>query len=107
MGNVRIYPEVVICGAELVRDTVTYSLQLPEALYKRVKWEKSKRLLQGSLLVLTADNFESAYFAIVASRDPAQLKKGIFGIIWEGIKPDYSNEEFLLIECEVYFEAYR
>ena len=36
------------------------------------------------------------------------LERGVLGITWEGIQPDFTQEEeFLMIECEVYFEAYR
>ncbi len=107
MGNVRIYPDVTISDAKLIKDSFTYSLKLPEAQHKRVKWDRSKRLIHGSLLVLTPDNFTTAFFAVIASREPEQLsKKGTFGVVWEGAKPDL-GQEFLMVECEVYFEAYR
>jgi len=75
-------------------------------MFGKIKWEKSKRLLNGSLLVFTHDNFKSAYFGIVARRDIPQLKQGILGITWEGDPPDF-DKTFLMVECEVYFEAYR
>lgn len=110
-GTVRLYQKIRIRNVELVRDTVMYTLQLQEEDYARVKWERSKRLLNGSLLLFTSDNFKSAYFGIIARRDPEELtSKGIFGISWEGTtKPDFSkkNEEFLMFESECFFEAYR
>lgn len=37
-------------------------------------------------------------------------QKGIFGIVWEGLVPDFSTKEeilYLLVESENYFEAYK
>jgi len=110
-GTVRLYQKIRITNVELVRDTIMYTLQLQPEDYARVKWDRSRRLLNGSLLLFTSDNFTSAYFGIIARREPEELKtKGIFGITWEGVnKPDFSkkNEEFLMFESECFFEAYR
>jgi hypothetical protein len=99
---------VEIVSVELVRDNTVYKIQLHEDNYKKIKWEKSKRLLTGSLLVFTSDYFKTAYFAVVASRNVDELKKGILSVIWEGDGPVWDHDdEYLMVECEVYFEAYR
>lgn len=73
-----------------------------------VKWENSKRLLTGSLLILTPDRFKNVYFATVGRRDEKKLPHGLVDIVWEGNRPHtYNNVTFLMIECEVYFESYR
>lgn len=41
-----------------------------------VRWQNSKRLLFGSLVCLSSDNFESFLFATVSDRDPKDLQKG-------------------------------
>jgi len=90
---------------------------------KKIDWEKSKRLLNGSLLVLTADFFQTVYFAVVSFRncknsnfkgfnsqnsDTPLLENGTLGITWEGHSPNMNSvEKFLMIESEVFFEAYR
>ena len=113
IGNVRIYPGVQILEAQLVKDVITYKVQLPETIYKRIKWDRSKRLLPGSMVVFTSDDFQTAYFGTVAPPDRGSgrdLANGILEVVWEGIDVPYlqqKGEEFLMVECEVYFEAYR
>lgn len=41
-----------------------------------VRWQNSKRLLFGSLVCLSCNNFESFLFATVSDRDPKYLQKG-------------------------------
>lgn len=112
LGEVRLYTEVKIVKIEKVRDSVVYKLQLPQKTYKRIKWEKSKRLLVGSLILLTTvDNCfqaQTTFFGIVFSRNTNELGKGIVTVTWEGIPPTYDeDEEYLMVESEVYLEAYR
>ena len=42
---------------------------------KRVRWQSSKRLLYGSLVCLTMDDFETLFFAVVTNRDAKDLEK--------------------------------
>jgi hypothetical protein len=42
---------------------------------KRVRWQSSKRLLFGSLLCLSVDDFETCFFAVVTNRDTKDLEK--------------------------------
>lgn len=42
-----------------------------------VQWENSKRLIYGSLVCLSCDNFETFMYATVSDRDPKQLQKGL------------------------------
>jgi len=110
IGEIRIYPDVQIVNAELIRDECVYKVQLPEETYKRIKWDKSKRLLTGSLLAFTQaspDFFRETYFAIVASRKVEDLSKGLLSLTWEGRQPTWDKDEkYLMVECEVYFESY-
>lgn len=41
-----------------------------------MRWQNSKRLLYGSLVLLSCDNFASFLFATVSDRDPDDLQKG-------------------------------
>ena len=84
-----------------------FSMKFSTTNLKRVNWQKSKRLINGSLVLLTPNNFSNIYFATVACRDERQLSQGIVGIIWEGDRPSSYANNFLMIECEVYFESYR
>jgi len=109
IGSIRIYSDVSIEGVELTRGALTYNIRLSQSDYSRVRWEKSKRLLNGTLLVFTPDTFKTAFFATVAQRDLAKLADGMLGIALEGVGPEDlpTSGPFLMVECEVYFEAYR
>lgn len=112
LGEVRLYTEVTINQIVKERDSVVYKLQLAEYNFKRIRWEKSKRLLIGSLVLLTpTDNsfqLDNTHFGIVFSRNIKELEKGLVSVSWEGTPPAYNEEEeYLMFESEVYLEAYR
>jgi len=110
LGEVRLYTDVRIVQVVKDRDSIVYKIQLSERSYKQTKWDKSKRLLTGSLVVFTTkDNcFQNAYFGVVFSRDLKELRKGILTLTWEGVPPPFADgEEYLMLESEVYLEAYR
>jgi len=110
IGSIRVYPDVQFIGTDMVNDVSVYHVQLQLQLIsqRKIDWDRSKRLLNGSLLVLTPDNFETVYFAVVSVRKCEDLDHGKLGISWEGAYPKWNpDEKFLMIESEVYFEAYR
>lgn len=47
-----------------------------------VRWQNSKRLIYGSLVCLSCDNFESFLYATVSDRNPGDLQKGLVQIIF-------------------------
>lgn len=51
-------------------------ISLPSAP-QSVIWENSKRLIYGSLVCLSCDNFQSFLYATVSEREPKSLKKGL------------------------------
>lgn len=107
-GTVRIYRDVKLHKVNCTTDVTLFTMKFSTINLKRVKWQNSKRLLAGSLLVLTPDRFKNIYFATVGRRDEKMLPQGLIDIKWEGIRPDtYNNVTFLMLECEVYFESYR
>ena len=52
-----------------------YRMKFDNIRLKRVRWENSKRLIFGSLLCLSKDNFETFIFATVEERDLKELKE--------------------------------
>lgn len=107
-GTIRIYRDVRLHKVHCTIDLTLFTMKFSTVNLKRVKWENSKRLLTGSLLLLTPDRFRNIYFATVGRRDERKLRDGLIDIIWEGNRPDtYDSVNFLMIECEVYFESYR
>lgn len=55
-------------------------LVVPQCFFQFVRWQNSKRLIYGSLVCLSCDNFESFLFATVSDRDPKELQKGLVQI---------------------------
>ena len=45
---------------------------------KRVRWQSSKRLLYGSLVCLTLDDFENIFYATVTGRDVEDVENVSF-----------------------------
>ncbi len=111
-GTVKIYNKVqLLHGLSFQTSAPSYTLKLQLNTYLRnVKWDRSKRLLNGSLLLLTKDECETVYFATVCRRIPSDLQRdGTFCIVWEGAKPEFQKEEsfFDMLECDIFFEPYR
>lgn len=112
-GSVKIYENVeLLTRLNFETHTPYYVMRLDYANSRhllRVKWDKSKRLLPQSLILLTKDDFENVYFATVCKRDSQELQNsGTFGIVWEGKKPEFCpGSYFDIVESDVYFESYR
>ncbi|ELU00979.1 hypothetical protein CAPTEDRAFT_62018, partial [Capitella teleta] len=107
-GDIRLYQNVhinvPICG----RYGIVYRLSFDVAALKKVDWEHSKRLITGSLLCLSADNFKTIIFAIVSDRDVKQLRRGHILIALDNhwIEFDHATE-YEMVEAATYFEAYK
>ncbi len=109
-GDMRLYCPVSFIKAVKEQDNLVHKLQLSEHNYKRVKWATSKRLIYGSLVILTTkDNpfgQDDTHFGIISNRNVEELEKGIVTVAWEGLSPAYGrNREYLMFESEVYLES--
>lgn len=76
-----------------------------------MRWQSSKRLLYGSLVCLSADLFQTIYYAVVTSREVKDLEKGIIRVRFESGLEEILNKTqrdmFTMAETTAYFEAYR
>ena len=109
--DIRIYENVRVIGPVCHRHGIAYRIQFDTKRLKNVQWETTKRFLFGSLVCLSADNFESVFFGIVANGDAKSLSKGKVDISIEGereafLQLDYS-ESLVMVESMAFFEAYR
>ena len=112
LSDVRIYEGVSVCNTVCLFSGVGFQIQFDVRKFQRVNWEHSKRLIFGSLLCFSRDNFQTIYFATVVKRDPKLLTYGLVTVQFEGdgvgdvlqIDP---NERFVMVESTAYFEAYR
>ncbi|PWW74135.1 P-loop containing nucleoside triphosphate hydrolase protein [Tuber magnatum] len=78
---------------------------------KRVRWENSKRLLPGTLVCLSNDNFKTLKLATIAARPKAGLElpmPEVDLLFTEGETEFDSTETFIMVESrQGYFEAYK
>ncbi|ELU11073.1 hypothetical protein CAPTEDRAFT_190733, partial [Capitella teleta] len=107
-GDIRLYKGVYIDMPLCGRYGIVYRLTFDVTTLKRVNWEHSKRLITGSLICLSADNFKTILFAVVCERDAKELSCG--HILIELTDPWHevdSAVQYEMVENTVYFEAYR
>eukprot|EP00057_Strongylocentrotus_purpuratus_P016846 XP_011671320.1 PREDICTED: NFX1-type zinc finger-containing protein 1-like [Strongylocentrotus purpuratus] len=107
LQDVRIYEEAHY--EKSVRDFSGISHYMAFKKLPRVRWHSTKRLIYGSLLILSTDDFKSYIFATVAKRDVEDLEKGMVAIALVD-REDAScllNKRFVMAESSVFFEAYR
>ena len=73
--DVRVYDNVEIRQPVFTSHGISYQIKFDISKFHRVQWENSKRLIFGSLLCLSKDNFESFVFATVANRELKDVAK--------------------------------
>ena len=75
LQDVRVYENVRILNPVCTSNGVAYKIRFDITSFRRVQWENSKRLIFGSLLCLTKDNFNTFAFATVANRELKDIRK--------------------------------
>ena len=109
-GDVRVYRNVRIQQPVCVTMGIGFEVCFDIQALRRINWEYTKRLINGSLLCLSTDEFQTIAFASVAQREAEQLEKGIVTVKFEGsvngleLNP---QTEYTMVESVAYFEAYR
>ena len=109
--DIRLYEDVRIITPVCTGNGIAHTIRFDVEPLKRVRWQSSKRLIYGSLVCLSRDNFNTMLFATVCDRKPENLQEGELQISFENhheaitdITPD---QKFLMAETSAYFEAYR
>lgn len=110
--DIRVYSNTQIVAPKCTRSGLAYVVSFDIEPLKFVCWENSKRLIYGSLVCLSSDNFESFMFATVSDREPKDLQKGQVEIMFTEesrvrLAHVEENQVFLMVETTAYFEAYR
>lgn len=108
VDNIKLYYNVKIKDDDVQSNDI-YLLEFSTKGFERINWEGSKRLLFGSLLLLSDNNFDSFMLFTVVDRKPDQLSRGRFRAKFEGeILPEYAKKtDLIMAESSVFFEAYR
>lgn len=110
--NIRVYEKVRLLHVETDIDGIGVVLDFdPDNKFasSRIEWEQSKRFMNGSLLVLSADEeFSSIVLVMVSKREPKALLKGrVLVELCEGaVSRDLLRRQYLMVECQVFFGAY-
>ena len=107
----KSYQGVRIIGKEFTYSGTIHTAKFDVSKFGTTSWTHSKRLIFGSLLCLSKDNFETMLFATVANRDPEYLEKGIFDLRFIDEQNTFDIEkrkdQYQMVESPAYFEAYR
>ena len=105
------YHSVRIVGKEFTRLGIIHHLQIDVTRWDTSRWPRSKRLIFGSFLCLSRDNFKTMFFATVAKRKPEELKKGRIDIRFieeqDVLGIESRDGIYQMVESPAYFEAYR
>ncbi|XP_047203702.1 NFX1-type zinc finger-containing protein 1 isoform X1 [Girardinichthys multiradiatus] len=110
--DIRVYSDTHLVVPKCTQTGLAYIVQFDVQPLKFVRWQNSKRLLFGSLVCLSYDNFESFLFATVSDREPKDLEKGLVQITFTEesrikLARIQTDQFFLMVETTAYFEAYR
>ena len=114
-NEIHVYHDVTIQFPVCGRKSRLYKIRFDSSHQKvaRVNWDRTKRLKYGTLLCLSADDFNTLLFATVENPDSKELKEGLLEVRFENISSEEVNqflEEkqiFVMIESPAYFESYR
>jgi len=111
LRNIRVYQDVQILRPVCSSTGVNYILQFDCSQFKHINWTASRRLLYGSLVCLSSDNFDTAIYATVSERNPKHLVQGMIEVHFEclngGVLDSLRGDTFIMAETSAYFEAYR
>ncbi|NWY07918.1 ZNFX1 protein, partial [Nothoprocta ornata] len=110
--DIRIYFDTRIITPLCSSSGIVYKVQFDTKPLRFVRWQNSKRLLYGSLVCVSKDNFETCLFATVSNRDSADLAQGIVQLCFNAqsqalLAEVQPSDSFLMVETTAYFEAYR
>ena len=111
ISEIRVYDNVTFTGLCFSTNGITLTIRFDCSKLRRVNWEHSKRLIYGSLLCFSCNNFETVMFASVVESDWKKLQKGMVTVKME------SNEDILylslntgdyytMIESQAHYETY-
>ena len=105
------YHSVRIFSKEFTWSGIIHQVQIDVTGLDTRRWAHSKRLIYGSFLCLSNDNFKTMLFATVSKREPELLKKGRIDIRFieeqDVLGIESRNCVYQMVESPAYFEAYR
>jgi len=116
LTSIRVYHDVCVLNPVCTPGGIHYRVRFDISRLRHINWQYSKRLIFGSLVCLSSDDFVTVRLATVTNRSSDKLKEGELEINFEGNEDDEDGnsvhdikpeEHFVMIETSGYFEAYR
>ncbi|XP_071482959.1 NFX1-type zinc finger-containing protein 1-like [Diadema antillarum] len=107
LHDIRMYEEVRF--VQSIRNLSRVSYCMSFKTLPRVQWQTSKRLVFGSLVLLSSDDFHTFFFGTVAKREVKELEAGRVVVHLVDLE-DAScllGRTFVMAESSIFFEAYR
>jgi len=110
VSNVRVYSGVHIKKPLFKYVGLCHEICFDTSRFQRTNWEHSSRLIFGSLLCLSPDEFNSkVLFATVSNRDANDLRNGKLEVMFqdnaEVIRHQHLNTKFVMVESIAFYEA--
>ncbi|XP_059186152.1 NFX1-type zinc finger-containing protein 1 isoform X2 [Centropristis striata] len=110
--DIRVYFDTKLVVPKCTHTGLAYIVKFDTQPLQFVRWQNSKRLIYGSLVCLSCDNFKTFLYATVSDRDPKELMKGHVQIAFTEesrfkLARIEKDQSFLMVETTAYFEAYR
>ncbi|EFJ30903.1 hypothetical protein SELMODRAFT_408664 [Selaginella moellendorffii] len=108
-AEVRIYSNVELKGVRFtlngIENKVSFVAEKVRNKTREINWEQSKRLMFGSLLCMSRDNFQTITWATVAGRK--ELAQNMVDLrLLDGSDLDASFKYVMVESAAAYFEAY-
>ena len=113
LQDIRLYHDVHVLYPVCQHNGISYRIRfdISQVNLKKVQWASSKRLIYGSLVCLSKDDFQTMMFATVTNRAADSVSQGEIEVHFEhnaakasAVSPE---ESFLMAESTAFFEAYR
>ena len=112
--DLKIYENVRLVGKDIFRGNLSLKFKFCLPGRRRTNWEHNKRLIYGSLVCLSQDNFTTTIiFATVPERNVDELREGVATLtILEDVNTGshathiYPDEIYTMIESPGFLEAY-
>ena len=110
-GDIREYEGAKVLNPVCLNTGIGFQVRFDVSKLSRVNWEHSKRLIFGSLLCFSNDNFNQCMlFATVVKRDDKLIKEGLLTIQFENGADGFQidpTQPYKMVESPAYYEAYR
>ncbi|XP_071958633.1 NFX1-type zinc finger-containing protein 1-like [Antedon mediterranea] len=107
--DVRLYYDVKVEHPVFShkKEGVLYRVHFSLCNLKNVRWQNTKRLIYGSLVCLSHDNFQTLLFGTISDREESLLRHGRVDIKFHNSENMEISRLYTMVESTAFFESYR